>query len=136
MLIYGIEESIPARIPLRTLREIVKSYRYDGVDVVAIWAHPYRFGAPLVDYKEWMDFVDAIEGFNGNCTHEENIMAVELAREMAKPFVAGSDAHRACDVARFYNYSEFPIKSVQDLKRAILKGAIKPACLEKVLKEV
>ncbi len=133
VLIYGVDFDIPARISLKNLREIVLSYNYDERDVVAIWAHPYRFGAPLVEYVELMDFIDAIEVLNGNCTDYENALAIELAERMGKPMVAGSDAHRAKDVARLYNLSYVPIHNVGDLKLALKSGKIRPCCLERIV---
>ena len=57
--------------------------------------HPYKgHKLQLIDY----DLIDCIEIYNARCTVEENLLALQLARELKKAKIYGSDAHTLADL--------------------------------------
>jgi predicted metal-dependent phosphoesterase TrpH len=70
---------------------------------ITVLPHPFR------GHKEARTIgkdVDLIEVHNGRCGTEENRMAQELARELGKPILAGSDAHFWTEIGNSLNELE------------------------------
>jgi len=58
-------------------------------------------GAPPAPSGRLSERIDAIEGYNGrNTRDEDNLAAVAYARERGFPVTAGSDAHTPMELAR------------------------------------
>ncbi|MEM3566441.1 MAG: PHP domain-containing protein [Candidatus Bathyarchaeia archaeon] len=91
---------------------------------LAIAAHPYRvFG--LGDFaKNYV--IDAVEVLNGGCSRQLNMLAEELAKAMALPGVAGSDAHRADELWTVYNEIQAST-DLDEILRAIKRGHVRVA---------
>lgn len=88
---------------------------------LAIAVHPYRaFG--LGDQARNFSF-DAIEVLNGISSNQANRMAQELAKGMALPGVAGSDAHRTNEM--WSVHTEVQASSdIEEILKAIKKGSV------------
>jgi len=69
-------------------QEIVEEIRERGG--VSVLPHPYRLGPPDVELAR---MVDVIEAYNGRTSLKKNHEALSLSVDLAKPAMAGSDAH-------------------------------------------
>ncbi|MGQ9571853.1 MAG: PHP-associated domain-containing protein [Dehalococcoidia bacterium] len=68
------------------------------------------------------ELVDAIEVLNYACTQKENQLAQEVARLLAKPAVAGSDAHVYMEVGRCVTIFQRMVASEQELIAELRAG--------------
>lgn len=95
---------------------------------LVVAAHPYRaFG--LGDDAKNYD-IDAVEVLNGGCSRQLNLLAEELAKAMALPGVAGSDAHRSDEL--WTVYSEIQASTdLDEILKAIKRGLVRVAYTEK-----
>lgn len=84
-----LNEEIKSRNSIEVIEEIKSQGGY------VILPHPFR-GHKLQEVP--FQKIDAIEVFNSRSTLEQNANALKLARELQKPFVAGSDAHFAAEI--------------------------------------
>lgn len=71
--------------------------------------------------------VDAIEVLNGGCIERENVLAQEVARVLAKPGVAGSDAHMPMEVGRYATLFEKELESEEEMVAELRAGRFQPA---------
>jgi len=109
-----LTEEIKSREAFEVIDEI---HEQGGIVVLA---HPYkrRGEYPL----ELMKRIDAIEGFNARIGNKNLLhRAWKLSREYHLPLIAGSDAHFPFEIGRGITIFE-DLKSVEDVKKAILKG--------------
>ena len=86
------------------LKEEITSYHYADViqeiknqGGISILNHPYQ-GHNLSDMN--FDGIDLIEGYNSRLNKELNNKAIQLAKELSKPYIAGSDSHLYSDIGR------------------------------------
>lgn len=81
--------------------------------------------------------VDAIEVFNGACSEEENVFALQVARILGKAEVAGSDSHSATSIGCVTTLLEDPVTDERGLidqvkshrtraGRGLIKGTVVP----------
>jgi predicted metal-dependent phosphoesterase TrpH len=87
ILALGVEEVFTGK-PVEILDKI------SSAGGVSILAHPYGgyWRKSFAEMKVVSEF-DAIEIFNASTPLESNIRAMELAKKLKKPGIAGSDAH-------------------------------------------
>lgn len=71
--------------------------------------------------------VDAIEVLNGGCIERENALAQEVARLVAKPGVAGSDAHMPMEVGRYATLFEKELESEEEMLTELRAGRFRAA---------
>ena len=71
--------------------------------------------------------VDAIEVLNGGCIERENVLAQEVAGVLAKPGVAGSDAHMPMEVGRYATVFEKELESEEEMLAELRAGRFQPA---------
>lgn len=71
--------------------------------------------------------VDAIEVLNGGCIERENALAQEVARLLAKPGLAGSDAHMPMEVGRYATVFEKELESEEEMLAELWAGRYQPA---------
>ncbi len=71
--------------------------------------------------------VDAVEVLNGGCIERENVLAQEVARVLAKPGVAGSDAHMPMEVGRYATIFEKELGSEEEMLTELRAGRFQPA---------
>lgn len=134
ILAIGVQQSTPDMRDPATLRAVARS---EGGLLVA--AHPFRhfFDGPRQGIHpstlrtedpeeaatmEIFQFVDAIEGVNGNCSPRENDFARAVAACLDLPVTAGSDAHYAVDLGRCWTILPAAPASVKDLIALIRDG--------------
>jgi predicted metal-dependent phosphoesterase TrpH len=79
-----LREEIQSR---KSLEVIEKVKEQGGITVLPHPFHGHRLNDDL------LRSIDVIEVFNARCGDEENAQALELARRLQKPMVAGADAH-------------------------------------------
>ncbi len=117
IIVLGIQE-----LPTQpwTVQNIINFAKENGG--ITIVAHPYRaFG--LGDNARNYVF-DAVEVLNGASASWVNKMAVNLARTMGLPGVAGSDAHHPHELWTVYTEVQADL-NVQEVLKAIKKGRLK-----------
>ena len=121
-LVYGITKAFLDAYPQlhkKSVEEFFAITRSHGLLVVQ--AHPYRDESccPTPEYA------DAFEVYNSNPRHNDyNYKAAACAGAHGLPGTAGSDAHRAEDVALSGVLSPYPIQSPEDYARLIKSGAV------------
>ncbi|MBS7621560.1 PHP domain-containing protein [Candidatus Bathyarchaeota archaeon] len=123
LVLLGVAEVPPQP---RTVENVIDFAHERGGLVVA--AHPYRafgLGDSAKNYE-----IDAVEVLNGGCSRQLNILAEELAKAMALPGVAGSDAHRADELWTVYNEIQAST-DLDEILRAIKRGLVRVAHTEK-----
>jgi predicted metal-dependent phosphoesterase TrpH len=118
VLVYGVGGSaLKARL-IADLRRLVDS---QGGAMIA--AHPFRrysvAGVPT-DTEEAsrcpvLEWVDAVEVFNGLATRMEVELAQEVLSRIGLPGVAGSDSHTPHTLGSCYTVFERPLATVRDL---------------------
>lgn len=81
-------------IQARNYSEVIAEIKRQGG--ITILNHPY-VGHKLNDVN--FEGIDLIEGYNGRVSPSKNQLAVELARKLNKPVIAGSDAHTYGEIA-------------------------------------
>jgi predicted metal-dependent phosphoesterase TrpH len=84
-----LQEEIGSRKSL----DVIKKIKEQGG--IAVLPHPFH-GHRLTD--ELLHAIDVIEVFNARCSESENFQAFDLAKQLRKPMVAGSDAHFVSDI--------------------------------------
>jgi predicted metal-dependent phosphoesterase TrpH len=119
--------------------------RVQDVGGVMILAHPFRFypsALSLLYPRAWHEpgewpperlaehplfgLVDAVEAWNARATPEQNELAEACARIRGLPVVAGSDSHAPEDVGRYATEFEDDIRTLDQLKAAVLSGRCRP----------
>lgn len=66
--------------------------------------------------------VDEIEALNGDCTEDENRLALAVAHTLGMRGTGGSDAHREVELARCATVFQRPITSVEELVAELRRG--------------
>jgi predicted metal-dependent phosphoesterase TrpH len=116
IIILGAEEMPPQPWTVENVLDFARERNY-----VSVVAHPYReygMGDLARNYK-----VDAIEILNGGSTQSANETALELAKQMGLPGVAGSDAHQPADICSVYTEVQASM-DVDEILHAIKKGLV------------
>jgi predicted metal-dependent phosphoesterase TrpH len=75
-------------IQARNYSDVIAEIKRQGG--ITILNHPF-VGHKLNDLN--FDGIDLIEGYNGRVSPSKNQLAVELAKKLEKPVIAGSDSH-------------------------------------------
>jgi predicted metal-dependent phosphoesterase TrpH len=117
ILAYNVSEEIPRD---RTVEETIDMIHAQGG--VAVAAHPYRVWSGLGEANIIGKPFDGIECQNGRSTKRGNRMAVELANEMKKPHIGGSDSHEPETIGRSYTIFPDDCSDVDALMKALLSG--------------
>jgi predicted metal-dependent phosphoesterase TrpH len=116
VIILGAEEMPSQPWTVENVLDFARERNY-----VSVVAHPYReygMGDLARNYK-----VDAIEILNGGSTQSANETALELAKQMGLPGVAGSDAHQPADICSVYTEVQASM-DVDEILHAIKKGLV------------
>ncbi len=119
LLVYGLDFSIPKGMNARDVIKIVQ--KHGGVAVVA---HPfgYLFHLKSCSGDKMLELeVDGVEVFNSRSAIG-NWKALEYARKLKLPIIAGSDAHHWREVGKAYTTVECKEKSEEAVLDAIRKG--------------
>jgi len=110
------------------LNEELKSQRFEElIDEIrdqggnSVLPHPYR--RKRFPGNKLIKTVDIIEGINGRTSVELNVKAQDLAKELKKPIIAGSDAHISFELGRVWNLAgSMSNCNEDDLRKIILEG--------------
>lgn len=101
---------------------------------VIIAAHPFsgwgvcRVSEPDLAH-EIVSRADAIESWNGRTPEEAWRLAEEMAQQLGKPEVGGSDAHAPDEMFRVGTWFGEPVESAEDVARAVRMGRCAPVRL-------
>jgi predicted metal-dependent phosphoesterase TrpH len=117
IVILGTEELPPQPWTIENVVDFARE-----TSSVSIVAHPYR-GYGMGDIARKFKF-DAVEILNGAASAAENRSALELARLMNLPGVAGTDSHRPQELFRVYTEIQAGL-NVDEILGAIRKGMVK-----------
>ncbi len=107
-LIFGEIEEIPKGLEAKDLLHTLKNK-----NSIAIAAHPFRKKRRFSSHL--LPFMEVIEGINGRCNLEENILTMNWALDNLKRIVGGSDAHTLEEIGRVTTCFKRPIFDVWDL---------------------
>ncbi len=117
ILVLGIEELPPQPWTIENVVDFARE-----TNCVSVVAHPYReYG--MGDLARKFKF-DAVEILNGAASTGENRSALELARLMGLPGVAGTDSHRPQELFRVYTEIQAGL-DLEEILKAIRKGMVK-----------
>ncbi len=118
ILAIGVDEAFTG-----TPQEIIK--KIHAVGGLAVAAHPFGGYWPRPFVADFDSYAfDAIEVLNGGVSKIGNQKAMKLAKERGLPGTAGSDAHIASSIGSCFTVIE-NAQDVEDIKKAIKKGAMK-----------
>ncbi len=123
IVILGAEELPPKPW---TVEDVVDFARASAC--VSVAAHPFReWGLAELTRNSG---VDTIEVLNGGSSYEANERALELARELGLPGVAGSDSHKPSELYSVYSEVQASLE-VDEVLKALKKGLVKTAHADK-----
>jgi hypothetical protein len=126
ILVYGVEDdewqtlrgSPPQSIPAQAFIEYV--VERGGI---AIPAHPFRETSPSVGERVTsLVGITAVEGFNGQCFSDENVRAVEVAKQYGLNIIGGSGAHTLGELARCVTRFDHRFESLSELVAKLKAG--------------
>jgi predicted metal-dependent phosphoesterase TrpH len=133
---FGLERYVGGIYKLPELRRIM-----DGEGGLLIANHPFRYkldprfsfinaDAEAIDPShpdraaklKLFELVDAIEVLNGACGEDENQFALQVARVLGRPEVAGSDSHSANSIGCVTTLLDHPVKNEREFIDAVKAG--------------
>lgn len=126
ILVYGLQEPVPPRLPAA---EVVDRVREQGG--LAVAAHPHRFWSGVGETVVREVQFQGIEALNARTTRKDNRRAEWLARDLRLPMTAGSDAHRLADIGRGLLVLPDGYETEDDLLAAIRQGQGRPVGLSR-----
>jgi predicted metal-dependent phosphoesterase TrpH len=131
--VFGLDRYVGGIYKLKELRRIA-----DAAGGALIANHPFRYKLDAkfsfinpdhepIDPQhpdraarlELFQMVDAIEVLNGNCSEDENLFALQVARVAGLAEVAGSDSHSHGSVGCVTTLLPHPVRSERELIEAI-----------------
>lgn len=107
-----VEEEIRSREYNRVIDEI------KGQGGIVYLPHPFARHTKLERMN--LGRMEVIEAFNGRQNRSQNERALELAKDIKRPVVGGSDAHILYEIGTVRNCTDAPLETEEDLRRAIL----------------
>lgn len=105
--------------------EVIEEIKAQGGIVVL--PHPYR--RKIFPDLEMLKKVDVFEGINGRTSEELNQKAQNLAINLSKPVIGGSDAHFSFELGKLMNCSNHFCNDEEELRRVIVENS--STCLYK-----
>jgi len=121
VLVYGIDEPIVKGLPSADV--VRRAIELGGI---AVAAHPFRFWTGIGEKTlRKVDFA-AIEGLNSRSHKAANARAREIAVELRKPSIGGSDAHVLGMIGVGVTIFDSPIESEEQAIDLISKGKCHP----------
>nr|WP_300004996.1 PHP domain-containing protein [Tissierella sp.] len=119
ILYFGRMEIPNRRIPFKELLEMTQ-----GTDRAFIAAHPYRCNnRGMKDHmRDFAADLTAIEGFNGNTSIEENMIAVGEAINLGIPISGGGDSHWTGRVGKYATKFDKAIESYDSFIKELNAG--------------
>ncbi|WP_048051588.1 PHP domain-containing protein [Methanosarcina soligelidi] len=122
ILVLGVKENIePLLSPEET---ILKARKLGGTVIIP---HPFKRSSHGIGSFEGLD-IDAVEVFNSRCLfNSANRKALEEAKRLGIPGVAGSDSHIPEMVGQAYTEIDAEENTVEAVLKAIREGKVAPA---------
>jgi len=109
------------------MEELIHRAMAVGLDGVAVTDHSRIGGAEgALDWCPELQWLSAMEVFNGHCDDGESSQARRLARTLGLPGVGGSDAHFAPEVGIAATLFPDPISTDEELIAALRAGYCSP----------
>lgn len=122
LLVYGLHRLPEARMHAPDLARMVSECGGASVS-----AHPFRDnGRGMGEVMRLCPWMNGAEVFNGSTKPHHNRQALDLAEELSLSLLGGSDSHREERIGLFATEFSRPIRSMEDLVRAIIDGATSP----------
>jgi hypothetical protein len=78
-------------------------------------------------------WVDGMEAWNGNDLDLQNLMALDVSKELNLATTGGSDAHCVKDVGRFFTIFDDGVSCEKELVQALKEGRVKAGGIEPLL---
>lgn len=78
-------------------------------------------------------WVDGMEVWNGNDLDLQNLMALDVSKELNLATTGGSDAHCVKDVGRFFTIFDDGVSCEKELVQALKEGRVKAGGIEPLL---
>lgn len=126
LLCYGIDKMPEERM---SAQETIEFVHAQGGACIA--AHPYRHNKRgLEDVLFEVKGLSAIEGYNGRTKSEDNLRAVNAAKQMNIPITGGSDAHTVEELGTCVTVFEEAINSEKDFIEQLKAGRFYSSSLE------
>ena len=111
-----------SEIASRDFGEVVDEIR--GQDGLVVLPHPYR--RKRFPSNELLKYVDMFEGLNARTSKELNSKAEQLAINLKKPMICGSDAHFLFELGVVRNVvRDMPVYEEDELRKKILRGDVR-----------
>jgi hypothetical protein len=134
VIAVGLHEYFPGIRRLAELRRVA-----DEVGAYLIAAHPFRHFYEAVHFmrqgKKPLDMVPevlaklpvfehvhAIEALNGQNTHRENVIALQVAKYLGKPVSGGSDCHSTHGIGYYCTVFEDFVETTEQMLAAMHAG--------------
>ena len=138
IIAVGLKEYVPGIRRLAELRRVI-----DDIGGFLVVAHPFRHfydpvhfmrqgRKPLEMVPELLaklpvfEYVDAIEALNGANTPRENVVALQVAKLLAKPATGGSDCHSTQGIGYYCTIFEDRLETPEQLLAALHAGRFQP----------
>ena len=119
VLVYGADRTILRGTPLAEIRE-----RFPAAALV--WAHPYRNEQNPPPERLLDARLDAVEIFNSNHTHRENIRGLRDWHRYKFTALAGTDIHAASYTGTFPTLFDHPFDTIEELAEEVRLGRCRP----------
>jgi hypothetical protein len=100
----------------RVFAEVIDEIHDQGG--LSIFPHPLR--RKKNPPKDLIVDIDFIESVNSRTSHEKNEAALQLAMELKRPVIAGSDSHFSWEIGNAWNSADIPAEPGPEEIRSIL----------------
>ncbi len=123
LLVYGAEADAAMALKPGAPPQEAAEY-FLGLGAVCVAAHPTRSLGGF-DERLFTLPVVAIEAASTHIKAHETQLAITLAEGLDKPMTAASDAHRAADIGKYHVEFSGQVRSMADLREALLGGTFR-----------
>jgi len=131
ILVFGVDDLPKEKVSALELTNHV--LQRGGITIAA---HPFRNNDRGVKRGiKNLPALNIVEGYNGNTSLDNNLKAVEIAKEVNKPIVSSSDAHTVERVGCYATSFDIKISTEKQLIEELSKGNFKPMIYDYELEE-
>jgi aminoglycoside phosphotransferase (APT) family kinase protein/predicted metal-dependent phosphoesterase TrpH len=119
VLVYGAGVTIKKGTPLSLIRQ-----RFPQAAIV--WAHPYRDGQHPAEDRLRNSLLDAVEIFNSNQSHYENLCGLHDWHHYQFTAISGTDTHDLAYAGSYPTLFDHPLQEVIELAKELRRGHCRP----------
>lgn len=119
VLVYGVSQTIPERMPLNDIRQT-----YPGAALV--WAHPYRDGKIPSRQRLLSELIDGVEIFNSNYSVTEAARALKDWHKYRFTAIGGTDTHGHHYVGMYPTLFDHPFQTMNEFIIELKAGRCRP----------